>query len=621
MLRPGNKYSARAFLRSAASTLVLAAAIQAGMASVALAQQQSPSTPAVVADADEGTEVEQVVVTGTFLRGTPATAVIPVEGVNLEEIRDRGSPSAVEFLKGLSEVGSIVGEANRANTFAIGAQTVNLRGLGPGRTVVVFNGRRFPETFSFSAGRFNNVAQIPSAAIGRVEVLKDGGATTYGADAVGGVVNYITRRNLNGVEVAANYRFIRDSEGDYDASISAGKVGDKWNLMGVVSYEERNNLLLRDRDWATTPYLMNPTAWSFSSNPGSFALQVPSGATFASITPTGTSSTTLYTGNLQMGPTGVLRDPGCLALGGYAGFSTTPSPVCYNRTTDRTLLVQEQTAWHGYAEGNYEFSPKFKVHGEFMYYGLDIPNIPIDTIGRAALIFPLARTSDLPNAPFAGTGPTATQSVPNGTGTLSAYFVSGTNPALARLVQNQLLNAPGSSQTNALSTAQINAILGTCSPAPCTPPATAGRAALITGSWNPWGAGGNPVPELDLQHNYSRQFRYTLEFSGDLGKVAFGSWDWSAGTGRSPRRPTRCCTSTAPTTSSWIACSRRSTGSAARTAMASAPINQAPPASISTRSHPPTRPTSTPARPIRCSSARAPSRATPRGKACRTART
>ncbi|MDB5453319.1 MAG: TonB-dependent receptor, partial [Caulobacteraceae bacterium] len=501
---------ARARLGSAASTLVLGALLQAGLINSAYAQ---PKAAAAAADT-VGTEVEQVVVTGTFLRGTPATAVIPVEGVNLEELRDRGSPSAVDFIKGLSEVGSIVSEANRANTFAIGAQTVNLRGLGPGRTVVVFNGRRFPETFSFSAGRFNNIAQIPSAAIGRVEVLKDGGATTYGADAVGGVVNYITRRNLNGIEVNANYRYIKDSDGDYDASLSAGKVEDHWNIMGVVSYETRNDLFLRDRDWAATPYLMNPTAWSFSSNPGAFQLQVPVGATFASITPTGTG-VTLYGGNLQMGPTGVLRDPGCLGLAGYAGFSTTPSPVCYNRTTDRTKLVQEQVAWHGYAEFNYEFSPKFKVHGEAMYYDLDIPNIPIDTIGRVAAIFPLARVSDLPNAAFAGTGPTATQTVPNGVGTLSAYFVSGTNPAVERLLNAQLLNAPGSAQLRALTDPQILAVLN------------GGRAALATGSWNPWGAGGNPVPELDFQHNYSKQYRYTIEFSGDLGKIAFGTWDWS----------------------------------------------------------------------------------------------
>ena len=161
-----SKLRARALLGSAATTLVLGALLQTGFASAAFAQNKPAPAGAAAATAEEGTEVEQVVVTGTFLRGTPATAVVPVEGINLEEMRDRGSPSALDFVKGLSEVGSIVGEANRANAYAIGAQTVNLRGLGAARTVVVFNGRRFPETFSFTQGRFNNIAQIPAEAIG-----------------------------------------------------------------------------------------------------------------------------------------------------------------------------------------------------------------------------------------------------------------------------------------------------------------------------------------------------------------------------------------------------------------------------------------------------------------------
>ncbi|HET9159944.1 MAG TPA: TonB-dependent receptor plug domain-containing protein, partial [Caulobacteraceae bacterium] len=186
------RLGSRALFGSAASTIVLAALLQAGMTAQAQAQDR-PKAAAANADTatTDGTEVEQVVVTGTFLRGTPQTAVVPVEGTNLEELRDRGSPSNMDFVKGLSEIGSVAGEANRLNAFAIGAQSINLRNLGSQRTVVVFNGRRFPEQYSFSVGRFNNIAQIPNAAIGRVEVLKDGGATTYGADAVGGVVNFI----------------------------------------------------------------------------------------------------------------------------------------------------------------------------------------------------------------------------------------------------------------------------------------------------------------------------------------------------------------------------------------------------------------------------------------------
>ena len=157
----------------AASTAVLIAAALGGPA---LAQQQpnQPRRPAAPRDA----EVEEVVVTGTFIAGTPEDAAIPVEAITLEEMRQLGSPSNLDLVKSLSEIGSVAGEANRNNLFAVGAQSINLRGISSSRTVVVFNGRRLPESYSFSVGRFNNVAGIPNAAIGRVEVLKDGGATT-----------------------------------------------------------------------------------------------------------------------------------------------------------------------------------------------------------------------------------------------------------------------------------------------------------------------------------------------------------------------------------------------------------------------------------------------------------
>src|SRR5205085_6663200 len=101
---------------------------------------------------------------------------IPVEAVTLKELRSQGSPSNLDLVKNMSEIGGVAGEANRGNLFAVGAQSINLRGVSSSRTVVVFNGRRLPEQYSASVGRFNNIALIPTAAIGRAETLKDGGA-------------------------------------------------------------------------------------------------------------------------------------------------------------------------------------------------------------------------------------------------------------------------------------------------------------------------------------------------------------------------------------------------------------------------------------------------------------
>ncbi|MCR5876222.1 TonB-dependent receptor plug domain-containing protein [Phenylobacterium sp. J426] len=418
--------------------------------------------------------VDEVVVTGTFIAGTSEDAAIPVEALTLEELRQTGSPSNLDLVKSLSEVGSVAGEANRSNLFAVGAQSINLRSVSASRTVVVFNGRRIPEQFSSSVGRFNNVAIIPNAAIGRIETLKDGGGVTYGADAVGGVVNYITRRNLDGVETNANYRYIDDSDGDWDADISFGKVGERWNAMLVVGYQHRSELDTTDRDFALQPYLMNPSGWTTYGQPGSYLFQ--RAGQLAAITPSATAASgNRFAGDVQMGPTGILRDPFCADLGGFAGFSATPSPVCYFQSGQITNLVEQQDTWQAYAEANYEVNRYFRVHLEGLYYQLDVPHIPLDTFVAVPLVFPLTSTG-------------SSQTI----GGSAAYAVAGSNPAVRHLL---------------LSTRNSNGTLAFGDPD--TPGTQAyqivngGRVGLPSATWRPFGVGGAPIPELEQQHNTS----------------------------------------------------------------------------------------------------------------------
>ena len=186
------------------SRISLAAAISLTLWSAQLAAQDSVRA-----------ELEEVVVTGSFLRGTPEDTAIPVEIVSYEEIQNMGRPSNLDLVKLMSESGGVAGENNRANFYPVGAATINLRSLGSRFTTVVFNGRRFPEQFSVNTGRFNNITWIPNAAVGSVETLKAGGAATYGADAIAGVVNYVTRKGFEGLELNGDYRYIDDSDGDY----------------------------------------------------------------------------------------------------------------------------------------------------------------------------------------------------------------------------------------------------------------------------------------------------------------------------------------------------------------------------------------------------------------------
>ena len=117
------------------SASVLAAAMALGASGQALAQTATP----------EANDVAEVVVTGSFIRGTPEDAALPVEVIGADELQRRGSPNTIELIKSLPISGPVLGDSNQFSTAAqgqVGAGTINLRGLGSLRTLVLVNGRR-----------------------------------------------------------------------------------------------------------------------------------------------------------------------------------------------------------------------------------------------------------------------------------------------------------------------------------------------------------------------------------------------------------------------------------------------------------------------------------------------
>src|SRR6185436_10832591 len=127
---------------------------------------------------------------------------------------------------------------------------------GAQRTLVLLNGRRF-------AGYTADTNLLPVSAIGRVEVLKDGAAATYGSDAIGGVANFITRTDVRGVELSADYRYVRGAvDGDYSLAAIAGWGDDVWNVMASVGFQHRGELSTYERAFVRQPYSTNPMGYS-----------------------------------------------------------------------------------------------------------------------------------------------------------------------------------------------------------------------------------------------------------------------------------------------------------------------------------------------------------------------
>lgn len=431
------------------TSYVLAAAVSSALfAAHVNAQGRTPS------NSDE--PLEEVVVTGSFIDGTPRDTALPVSVISRVDMEHMGMPSNVEMLRTMPEMGSVQGESNRFNALPPGAQSVNLRNLRSSRTVALLNGRRLPPQPGSVIGGFQNLNLIPTGALERIETLKDGGAAVYGADAVGGVVNYITLKSFDGLKTEASYTYIDDSDGDYNATITWGvPFGERANFLLNLDYNHRSELLVRDRDYSNLEFLENPndSTWVISGSPGAYLLQTRATATgpFTAISATGTG-VNRYTGTRQIGSTGVVRDKYCLELGGFAGWSATPSPVCRWQTSQFDSLVNDEDRFNAFGQLTFAVSDGIQFQTEMLY-------------SRTALHRIWENPSDAPSAYFPTTyGPAATP----------AYFTPGTNPAVRQFMEDYGAYRPE----------QIAAM---------TNPAAPGRVLMPQFLWRLLGAGGNPV--------------------------------------------------------------------------------------------------------------------------------
>ncbi len=212
-----------------------------GVATAAVAQQQqTPNQPQTL---------QRVEITGSNIKRINAETVAPVEVITREQITRTGQPTIADVLRNIPGNSGSFGESF-SNSFAPGAAGISLRGLGQKTTLVLINGRRMTG-YGFAQNlqdSFVDLNAIPSSAVERVEILKDGASAIYGSDAIAGVVNVILRRDFKGLELNVGGGSF-EGKNDYRASLSGGfgDLGaDKFNVFGVVDYYKRDLLLQSD---------------------------------------------------------------------------------------------------------------------------------------------------------------------------------------------------------------------------------------------------------------------------------------------------------------------------------------------------------------------------------------
>ena len=163
-----------------------------------LAQDEDAATAQDVATEQDAAELGKLEVTGSRIRRLDVEGPSPIVVVTRDDIEKRGFTTVYEALEHLTQnTGTLQGE-QFTNTFTPNAQSLSLRSLGGGRTLVLMNGRRvadYPQPFN-SQSNFFNFATIPIAAIERIEVLTGSASAIYGSDAVAGIINIILRDDV-----------------------------------------------------------------------------------------------------------------------------------------------------------------------------------------------------------------------------------------------------------------------------------------------------------------------------------------------------------------------------------------------------------------------------------------
>lgn len=312
------------------------------LAGSALAAAPVAAQSAGTAEAEPAPVDGTILVTGSLIARPDLKVASPVQIIGQEEIQLKQVNSAEELLRDLPSVRPSLGSA--VNNLGDGSSRVDLRGLGSNRTLVLLDGRR---VVPFNFDGVVDLNSIPLALIDRVDVMTGGASSAYGADAVAGVVNFITKQNFSGLDLSANYRIAeRGDAAQYRADLVVGTnfADDRGNIVLGLGYQKRDALEMTKREV------------------GAFPLSVVTGQYFGAFAavPTILSFPTNAMLGLGASNVGSVYDP---SLGAFRAGTVGDTYNFHKDTYFQTPLER----YNAYAAGHYALADGIEVYASAMF--------------------------------------------------------------------------------------------------------------------------------------------------------------------------------------------------------------------------------------------------------------
>lgn len=379
------------------------------------AEQAAAAQPPAPEAEPEAPQSEEIVVVGSQIRGSRITEALPVTVLDRRQIDASGALTGDDLIRSIPQMGDVAFNASNnpqtSNAARGDVNSINLRNLGAGNTLVLLNGRRLVQHPSSQAGDGNipvlsyNSNSIPVAGIERLEILRDGAAAIYGADAVAGVVNTVTQADYDGARLDLRYGF------------AEGTSREEWQataLLGTNFAEERGNVTLYLDYTSRSAQRAEDQPYTATKDLRSFFADDPR---FAGSTVPDDRATQSPWANLAVvgGPGTIRRNPGNQALTSAAGAFHTQSVLnpgclvtvnadtCYGsgtRATATTLrserfdtavgttVTPEIQRFNSFLTGHYDVSDRITLYTELGFYRAESHAIQPPTINLNAIVIP-----------------------------------------------------------------------------------------------------------------------------------------------------------------------------------------------------------------------------------------
>ena len=357
--------------------------------------------------ARDATTLDRVEVTGSRIRQVDIETSQPVLSISRAQIEQQGFQSVADILQNISAAGTPT--LSRASPLSageiVGGSFISLRNLGATRTLVLVNGKRL----GISTSGLQDISTIPTAAVERIEVLKDGASSIYGSDAIGGVVNIITRTDYEGMQASAYYGQFGEGDGSIERVDGVmGVRGERGSLTVAAEYAKEDRVAASDREFSAFPLgQYHPfLSWTPVSQHGGF-ISSPTVNTIPGINyPAASANNPRREARVVLNQGADPRNPASYRLQNLAAPNGDVSNT--NSQTDLRTPLERKSV---YVAGTFDFTDNVRFRGDAAYTNRtasrQVAGYPFQAITFAS------PTSNLAVSPDSYFNPLPGQAIPN----------------------------------------------------------------------------------------------------------------------------------------------------------------------------------------------------------------